>query len=236
MKYLFLAYGDEKRLAAMPASERHALGSECRANDELLRRRGHLLAVQGLQDSRTATTVRLQNGKVVVTDGPYAETKEQILGIFTIDARDLNQAIQVASNMPQARGGPIEVRPIVELDYGKPRSRLCWQMIKLASNRLEADQQSAWGLLHDLEMSGKEQDRMNTQQSRLPDAQSGSDKEISALYRQLLGAWNKRNAAEFAALFAEDGNVVGFDGSQVDGRAEIEAHLGRIFADHPTAA
>ena len=115
MKYLFLAYGDEKQLAAMSASERHALGSECMANDELLRKNGHLLAVQGLQNSRSATTVRVQNGKAFVTDGPYAETKEQILGIFTIDARDLNEAIQLASNMPQVHAGPIEVRPIVEL-------------------------------------------------------------------------------------------------------------------------
>src|SRR5689334_7433041 len=68
MKYLFLAYGEERQLAAMPASERDALGSECMASDELLRKRGHLLAVQGLQNSRTATTVRVKNGKVVVTD------------------------------------------------------------------------------------------------------------------------------------------------------------------------
>jgi len=116
MKYLFLAYGDEQRLEAMSASEGQALGSECMANDEVLRERGHLLAVQGLQSSRTATTVRVRNGKPVVTDGPYAETKEQILGIFTIEARDLNEAIQLASTMPQLRGGPIEVRPIAEFD------------------------------------------------------------------------------------------------------------------------
>jgi uncharacterized protein (TIGR02246 family) len=67
-------------------------------------------------------------------------------------------------------------------------------------------------------------------------AQSGSEAEISALYQQLLESWNKRDAAQFAALFAEDGNVVGFDGSQINGRAEIESQLRRIFADHPTAA
>jgi len=114
MKYLFLAYGDEKQLQAMSASERHALGSECMANDEQLRKSGHLLAVQGLQNSCSATTVRVQNGKAFVTDGPYAETKEQILGIFTIEARDLNEAIQLASTMPQVQAGPIEVRPIIE--------------------------------------------------------------------------------------------------------------------------
>src|SRR5215211_5601300 len=116
MKYLFLAYGDEKQLEAMSASERHTLGGECMANDELLRNSGRLLAVQGLQNSRSASTVRVQNSKVLVTDGPYAETKEQILGIFTINARDLNEAIQLASNMPQVQAGPIEVRPIVEFD------------------------------------------------------------------------------------------------------------------------
>ena len=115
MKYLFLAYGDEQQLDAMSPSERDALGNECLANDEMLRKSGHLLTVEGLQ-SRTATTVRVQNGKVFITDGPFIETKEQILGIFLINARDLNEAIRVASKMPQARGGPIEVRPILEFD------------------------------------------------------------------------------------------------------------------------
>jgi hypothetical protein len=116
MRYLFLAYGDEKQLDAMSTSERDALANACLANDEALRKSGHLLAVQGLQSSRTAATVRVQNGKVSITDGPFAETKEQLVGIFTINARDLNEAIRVASKMPQARGGPIEVRPILEFD------------------------------------------------------------------------------------------------------------------------
>jgi hypothetical protein len=116
MKYVLLAYGDEQQLAAMPSSEREALGSACLANDEALRKSGHLLAVEGLQSSRTAAIVRVQDGGVSVTVGPYAETKEQLIGIFTIDARDLNEAIQVASNMPQARNGPIEVRPIAAFD------------------------------------------------------------------------------------------------------------------------
>ena len=117
MKYVLLAYGDEKLWDSMPASERAALGNACLANDELLRRNGHLLAVEGLQSSHTATTVRVQNGKLSITDGPFAETTEQLIGIFTINARDLNEAIQVASTMPQARGGPIEVRPALELDW-----------------------------------------------------------------------------------------------------------------------
>ncbi|MFL5800733.1 MAG: YciI family protein [Roseiflexaceae bacterium] len=116
MKYVFLAYGDERQLDAMSSSEREALGNACLANDEVLRKSGHLLAVEGLQSSRTATTVRVQHGTLSVTDGPFAETKEQLIGIFTIDARDLNEAIQVAAKMPQARGGPIEVRPIMAVD------------------------------------------------------------------------------------------------------------------------
>jgi hypothetical protein len=112
MKYLLLAYGDEKRLEAMSTSERDAFENACRTNDELLRQSGHLLAVEGLQSSRTATTVRVRNGKVSVADRPFVETNEQLIRLFFINARDLNEAISVASKMPQARGGPIEVRPM----------------------------------------------------------------------------------------------------------------------------
>jgi hypothetical protein len=100
----------------MPADEREALGNACLANDQALRASGRLLAVEGLQSSRTAITVRLQHGGLSVSDGPYAEAAEQLIGIFTIDARDLNEAIQVAACMPQACAGPIEVRPIMILD------------------------------------------------------------------------------------------------------------------------
>src|SRR5215212_9174237 len=81
----------------------------------------------------------------------------------------------------------------------------------------------------------KEQSSMSTQLSRPLDRQPSSDSEIRTLYQQLLGAWDKRDAATFAALFAEDGNLVGFDGSQMNGRVEIESQIGQIFADHPTA-
>jgi len=116
MKYLFLAYGDEKRLEAMSTGERDAFENACLANDEMLRKSGHLLAMEGLQSSRTATTVRVRNGKVSVTDGPFVEANEQLIGLFFINARDLNEAIHVASKMPQVRGGPIEVRPMMEFD------------------------------------------------------------------------------------------------------------------------
>jgi hypothetical protein len=118
MKYVLLAYGDEHQLDAMSSSERETLESACLANDEALRKSGHLCAVEGLQSSRSATTVRVQNGKVSVVVGPLAETKEQLIRIFTITARDLNEAIQLAANMPQARSGPIEVRPIVDIAHG----------------------------------------------------------------------------------------------------------------------
>jgi hypothetical protein len=98
---------------SLSTSERDALGNACLANDKALRKSGHLLAMTGLHRSHTATTVRVYNGQVSIIDGPVAETKEQIIRKFTINARDLNEAIQVATTMPQARGGPIEVRPIL---------------------------------------------------------------------------------------------------------------------------
>jgi hypothetical protein len=119
---MLLAYGDEQRLGAMSSSEREALWKACLANDEALRESGHLLAVEGLERSCNAATVRVQHGDLSVSVGPLAETKEQLIGIFTIIARDLNEAIQVAAQMPQVRGGPIEVRPIATLDsFDTPR-------------------------------------------------------------------------------------------------------------------
>ena len=114
MQYVLLAYEDEQQ-AALSSSEREAFRNACQANDEALRISGHLLAAEALQNSCTATTVRLQHGQLSVTVGALAATREQLIGIFTITARDLNEAIQVAASMPQARGGPIEVRPILEL-------------------------------------------------------------------------------------------------------------------------
>lgn len=114
MRYLFLAYQDETQLAGLSASERNTFENACRASDELLRQSGYLHAMEHLQSSRTATTVRVLNGPVSVADGPLSETNEQLTGLFFVNARDLNEAIQVASKMPQAGRGPIEVRPILE--------------------------------------------------------------------------------------------------------------------------
>jgi hypothetical protein len=114
MKYLCLAYEEEKKLNALSRSEWNDLRRETLAYLEDLRRDGYIIAVEALQGARTATTVRVRNGKVSTTDGPFAETREQLGGFFLIHARDLNEAVQVASKWPSARLGSIEVRPIEE--------------------------------------------------------------------------------------------------------------------------
>src|SRR4051812_39988663 len=105
MKYLCLVYLDEKRLDELP-------DEDCVEFDNGIRKTGRCLASEALQSVQTATTVRLRNGKLSVTDGPFAETKEQLAGFYMIEARDLNDAIQVAAKIPPARVGCIEVRPI----------------------------------------------------------------------------------------------------------------------------
>jgi hypothetical protein len=96
-------------------SEGEALTDETFAYDEALRQSGHLLVAQALQSAQTATTVRVRNGKLSITDGPFAETNEQLGGFILLDATDLNDAIQVVSKSPLVRFGSIEVRPIMEL-------------------------------------------------------------------------------------------------------------------------
>jgi len=105
MKYLCLVYLDEKRLSELP-------DEDCVEFDTSIRKSGHCIASEALQSVQTATTVRMRNGKMSITDGPFAETKEQLAGFYMIEARDLNEAIQIASKIPPARVGSIEVRPI----------------------------------------------------------------------------------------------------------------------------
>ncbi len=105
MKYLCLVYGEEQKMREV--DDRH-----CLAYDESIRASGHCIASEALQPVSTATTVRVRNGKVSVTDGPFAETKECLAGFYLIEARDLNEAIQVAARIPPAGVGSIEVRPI----------------------------------------------------------------------------------------------------------------------------
>jgi hypothetical protein len=116
MRYLCLIYDDEKKLAAMSKSDADAFMGEYYAFTEAIKKSGHHLGGEALQPVHTATTVRVRNGKVATTDGPFMETKEQLGGFYLINARDLNDAIQVASRIPSARLGSIEVRPIQEFD------------------------------------------------------------------------------------------------------------------------
>ena len=115
MKYVCLCYDEEAKLNTMSEAELDDIMREVHAYNDELRQKGQLIAVQRLQSVDTATTVRLRNGKLSTTDGPFAETKEQLGGFFLIEARDLNEAIQIASRLPGARLGCIEVRPIWEL-------------------------------------------------------------------------------------------------------------------------
>jgi hypothetical protein len=104
MKYICLGYIEEKKWETMSESERDALVDECFAYDDMLRKNGHFVGGEALQSARNATTLRWKNGKVSTTDGPYAETKEQLGGILRLEARDLNHAIQVISKHPAVKG------------------------------------------------------------------------------------------------------------------------------------
>jgi hypothetical protein len=114
MKYLCLVYLEEKTLNALPRSERLALSDESLAYCEELQKNGQFIAASPLYPVVTATTVRVRNGRAATTDGPFAETKEQLGRFFMIDVKDLNDAIRIASNTPAARHGSIEVRPMKE--------------------------------------------------------------------------------------------------------------------------
>ncbi len=116
MRYLCLIYDEEKKVGAMSKSESDAFMGEYFAFTEGIRQTGHYLGGEALQPVQAATTVRVRNGKVSTTDGPFAETKEQLGGYYLINARDLNDAIQVAAKIPSARLGSVEVRPIMEFD------------------------------------------------------------------------------------------------------------------------
>jgi hypothetical protein len=115
MKYACLVYLVEKDMIAMTKGEADACTDESLAYDDALRKAGHFVAAHALQPVEAATTVRVRNGKLSATDGPFAETKEQLGGFLLIEARDLNEAIQVAAKIPLARRGSIEVRPIRQL-------------------------------------------------------------------------------------------------------------------------
>ena len=115
MRYLCLVYLVEKEMEAMSESESDAWTDESLAYDEALRGSGRLIVAHAFAPVETATTVRVRKGKLITTDGPFAETEEELGGFILIEARDLNDAIQAASRIPLARRGSIEVRPIMEL-------------------------------------------------------------------------------------------------------------------------
>lgn len=124
MKYLCMVFYDEKIRNALSDDESQALIEEARNFDEDMRRSGHLITAFPLEEIHAASTVRVRNGQVTVTDGPFAETNEQIGGFVLLEANDLNEAIQLASRIPPARLGGVEVRPVIEdptLEYWKER-------------------------------------------------------------------------------------------------------------------
>jgi hypothetical protein len=119
MKYLCLIYFEEAKLAALDSTEAAELTRACLAYDDELKERGHYVTSSPLAPVGTAATVRVANGKLSVTDGPFTETKEQLGGFIMIDARDLNEAVAIASKIPVGWLGCVEVRPCV-----RPRSEI----------------------------------------------------------------------------------------------------------------
>jgi hypothetical protein len=115
MKYLLLCCHEENKVDSMSKSEIDAIMEETMTYCDALKKSGHLLGVEALDSIKTAMSVKVRSGKLSVTDGPFAETKEQLGGFFLIDARDLNEAIQVASKFPSVRFGTMEVRPVREM-------------------------------------------------------------------------------------------------------------------------
>lgn len=117
MKFMFMIYHDETVLEALPTGEMQALVDSALDYDDEIRRSGHYIVSNALQSSRTARTIRVRGSKVLTTDGPFAETREQLGGFFLIEARDMNEACEVASRFPPGRLGIIEVRPVEELKH-----------------------------------------------------------------------------------------------------------------------
>ena len=115
MKYICLGYIEPNKFENLSETERNAMVDQCFTYDDELRKNGHFAGGEALQGPQTATTLRWKNGKVSITDGPYAETKEQIGGILVLDARDLNHAIQLMSKHPSLKSGVVEIRAADDL-------------------------------------------------------------------------------------------------------------------------
>lgn len=123
MKYLCLIYHDEKKLNALSTSEYETLVDETLAYNEEIRRSGHYSTSNALEFVQAATSIRVREDRMSITDGPFVETKEQLGGYILIEARDLNEAIRIASKMPPARIGGIEIRPVKDLAGDLNRQR-----------------------------------------------------------------------------------------------------------------
>jgi len=115
MRYICFGYLDTKKWATIPEPEQAAMMDRCFAYDDVLRKNGHWVHGEGLQGPESTVTLREQGGKAVVTDGPYAETKELLGGLLIIEARDLNHAVQLISNHPGLQMGSWEIRPAVDM-------------------------------------------------------------------------------------------------------------------------
>jgi hypothetical protein len=115
MKFVCLGYFDEKQWETIPETEQDAFMDDCFAYDEVLRKNGHCAGGEALQTPRKAATLRSRNGKVAVTDGPYAETKEQLGGFLLLEAADMDQAIELMSKHPGLRAGPFEIRAVEDM-------------------------------------------------------------------------------------------------------------------------
>jgi hypothetical protein len=113
MQYLLLIYGDEKRWDKMPDSERDKVMGEYNTFTQSIAQSGHLRGGNELNLTNTAKTVRVRDGKELVTDGPFAETKEQLGGYYLVEAKDINEALKIGARIPSARWGSIEARPII---------------------------------------------------------------------------------------------------------------------------
>lgn len=138
MKYLCFVFYDENKRNALSEQESQALMEEALDYDEVLRKGGHFIVAHPLESVQAASTIRVRNGKVTITDGPFAETNEQIGGFVMIEARDLNEAIQLASKIPPARLGGVEVRPIVEITRDDVKRPWSSHAMKSVSPKREA--------------------------------------------------------------------------------------------------
>lgn len=115
MKFICFAYIQPGKFENLIENERNAMLDECFDYDDKLRENGHFAEGEGLQPPHTARTLRCSQGKIIVTDGPYAETKEQVAGILVLEARDLNHAVQLIAKHPGVKFGPWEIRPVADM-------------------------------------------------------------------------------------------------------------------------